>query len=60
VCIGKIKVCFHCEKQFEEAEICKQCGWLVCPHCGKCFHDLGEEGQRTAKAFEKQLRLNFA
>lgn len=37
--------CFKCGEKFgsEGAELCAKCGWLVCPNCGACRCELGEE-----------------
>jgi len=39
--------CFSCAKPFDpyEAEPCEECGWLKCPHCGRCACDLSIEAR---------------
>lgn len=39
--------CFSCTRPFNpyEAEPCPICGWLKCPHCGRCACDLGLEAR---------------
>ena len=39
--------CFSCAKPFDpyEAESCEKCGWLKCPHCGRCACDLSLEAR---------------
>jgi len=39
--------CFSCAKPFNpyEAEPCEECGWLKCPHCGRCACDLSLEAR---------------
>lgn len=55
--------CFNCGKKFDvtAAEICPKCGWFICPHCGACGCNLGEEARKVAYQMKKvydELILN--
>jgi hypothetical protein len=35
--------CWHCDTQFQKKKWCKECGYYICPNCGKCGCHLSPE-----------------
>jgi len=46
---GLIAECWHCHKYFRKEEMCSDCGFYKCPHCGGCGCQLNDREREIAK-----------
>lgn len=52
--------CWHCDRHFVKTQYCPECGYYVCPNCGKCGCHLSKDQRqvvdKTFAALEPILR----